>query len=119
MLRRVERHRRADYPAELPASTSCSRTGGAHARRGGGRVRRAQQLTYARAQRARQPAGPPPARLGVGPETLVGICLERSLELVVGLLGILKAGGAYVPLDPAYPRSGWPSCWRTRSVRSC
>nr|AXN93575.1 PuwA [Cylindrospermum moravicum CCALA 993]AXN93584.1 PuwA [Cylindrospermum alatosporum CCALA 994] len=42
--------------------------------------------------------------LGVGPEVVVGICLERSLDLVVGLLGILKAGGAYVPLDPAYPR---------------
>jgi amino acid adenylation domain-containing protein len=41
--------------------------------------------------------------LGVGPEVLVGICMERSLEMVVGLLGILKAGGAYVPLDPAYP----------------
>ncbi len=41
--------------------------------------------------------------LGVGPEVLVGICVQRSLELVVGLLGILKAGGAYVPLDPAYP----------------
>jgi amino acid adenylation domain-containing protein/non-ribosomal peptide synthase protein (TIGR01720 family) len=40
---------------------------------------------------------------GVGPETRVGLCLDRSLELVVGLLGILKAGGAYVPLDPAYP----------------
>jgi amino acid adenylation domain-containing protein len=41
--------------------------------------------------------------LGVGPEVLVGICVERSLEMVVGVLGILKAGGAYVPLDPAYP----------------
>jgi amino acid adenylation domain-containing protein len=41
---------------------------------------------------------------GVGPETLVGICVERSLEMVVGILGILKAGGAYVPLDPAYPQ---------------
>jgi amino acid adenylation domain-containing protein len=41
---------------------------------------------------------------GVGPETLVGICMERSLEMVVGLLGILKAGAAYVPLDPAYPK---------------
>ena len=40
---------------------------------------------------------------GVGPEAMVGICLERSLEMVVGLLGILKAGGAYVPLDPSYP----------------
>ena len=41
--------------------------------------------------------------LGIGPEALVGICVERSLEMVVGLLGILKAGGAYVPLDAAYP----------------
>jgi amino acid adenylation domain-containing protein len=41
--------------------------------------------------------------LGVRPEVLVGICVERSLEMVVGLLGILKAGGAYVPVDPAYP----------------
>jgi amino acid adenylation domain-containing protein len=41
---------------------------------------------------------------GVGADKLVGICMERSLEMVVGLLGILKAGGAYVPLDPSYPR---------------
>ncbi|MEO1429666.1 MAG: amino acid adenylation domain-containing protein, partial [Cyanobacteria bacterium J06633_8] len=41
--------------------------------------------------------------LGVKPEMLVGICVERSLDMVVGLLGILKAGGAYVPLDPNYP----------------
>ncbi|KAB8141160.1 amino acid adenylation domain-containing protein [Chloroflexia bacterium SDU3-3] len=41
--------------------------------------------------------------LGVGPEVLVGLCVERSPEAVVGILGILKAGGAYVPLDPAYP----------------
>ena len=41
--------------------------------------------------------------LGVGPNVLVGLCLERSLDMVVGLLGILKAGSAYVPLDPTYP----------------
>ncbi len=41
---------------------------------------------------------------GVGPEVLVGLCVERSVEMVVGLLGILKAGGAYLPLDPGYPR---------------
>jgi amino acid adenylation domain-containing protein len=41
--------------------------------------------------------------LGVGPEVVVGICVERSWQLVAGILGILKAGGAYVPLDPAYP----------------
>jgi amino acid adenylation domain-containing protein len=42
-------------------------------------------------------------RLGVGPDAVVGLCLERSADLVVGLLGILKAGGAYVPLDPDHP----------------
>ncbi len=42
--------------------------------------------------------------LGVGPEALVAICVERSLEMVVGLLAILKAGGAYVPMDPSYPQ---------------
>uniref|UniRef100_UPI0039C6927E amino acid adenylation domain-containing protein n=1 Tax=Nodularia chucula TaxID=3093667 RepID=UPI0039C6927E len=43
-------------------------------------------------------------KLGVEPEVLVGICVERSLEMVIGLLAILKAGGAYVPLDPNYPQ---------------
>jgi non-ribosomal peptide synthetase component F len=41
--------------------------------------------------------------LGVGAETVVGLCLDRSLEMLVGLIGILKAGGAYLPLDPSYP----------------
>ena len=43
-------------------------------------------------------------QLGVKSDTLVGICVERSLEMIVGLLGILKAGGAYLPLDPEYPQ---------------
>jgi amino acid adenylation domain-containing protein len=42
--------------------------------------------------------------LGIGPEKLVGICVERSIEMVVGLMGILKAGGGYLPLDPSYPQ---------------
>ncbi len=46
--------------------------------------------------------------LGVGPQVLVGVCLDRSFNMVVALLAILKAGGAYVPLDPAYP-ANWLS----------
>ena len=42
---------------------------------------------------------------GVRPDTLVGVCVERSLEMVIGILGILKAGAAYVPLDPLYPQA--------------
>ncbi len=61
-----------------------------------------EQLTYQQLnQRANQLAHHLKS-VGVGPEMLVGICVERSLEMVVGLLGILKAGGAYVPLDPHY-----------------
>lgn len=63
-----------------------------------------QQLTYQQLnQRANQLAHYL-RKLRVQPEVLVGICMERSLEMVVGLLGILKAGGAYLPLDPAYPQ---------------
>jgi amino acid adenylation domain-containing protein len=64
---------------------------------------RDEQLTYAQLdERANQLAHHLIA-LGVGPETLVGICVERSLEMLIGLIGIMKAGGAYVPIDPAYP----------------
>src|SRR5439155_17527542 len=42
--------------------------------------------------------------MGVGPDVLVGLFIERSVEMLVGILSILKAGGAYVPLDPAYPK---------------
>lgn len=62
------------------------------------------QLTYAELnQRANQLARNLQA-LGVGPETLVGVLMERSLEMVIALYGILKAGGAYVSLDPEYPQ---------------
>ncbi|MDZ7959073.1 MAG: amino acid adenylation domain-containing protein [Aulosira sp. DedQUE10] len=63
-----------------------------------------EKLTYKELnQRANQLAHYLQTR-GVKPEVLVGICLERSCELVVGILGIIKAGGAYLPLDPAYPQ---------------
>ncbi|MEG3936130.1 amino acid adenylation domain-containing protein [Microcoleus sp. B13-B4] len=58
-----------------------------------------QQLNYRANQLAHHLQG-----LGVGPEICVGICVERSLDILVGLLGILKAGAAYLPLDPAYPQ---------------
>lgn len=62
-----------------------------------------QRLTYIELnQRANQLAHHL-RELGVSPETLVAVCLERSLEMIVAVLGILKAGGAYVPLDPTYP----------------
>ena len=48
--------------------------------------------------------------LGVGPEVRVALCVDRSLEMLVGLIGILKAGGAYVPIDPAPQKSASPSC---------
>ncbi|SEI05570.1 amino acid adenylation domain-containing protein, partial [Rheinheimera pacifica] len=63
-----------------------------------------QSLSYeALNARANQVARYLRAEHGVGPDTLVGLCVPRSLQMVVGLLGILKAGGAYVPLDPDYP----------------
>ena len=43
-------------------------------------------------------------QIGIRPRTLVGICVERSLDMIIGILGILKAGGAYVPIDPSYPQ---------------
>lgn len=54
--------------------------------------------------------------VGVGPDMLVGISMERSIEMVVGLLGILKAGGAYVPIDPQYPRERLEFMIRDASV---
>jgi acyl-CoA synthetase (AMP-forming)/AMP-acid ligase II len=63
----------------------------------------AQQLTYSALNRRANQLANSLRALGVGPEVCVGLCVERSLEMVVGLLGILKAGGAYVPLDPVYP----------------
>jgi non-ribosomal peptide synthetase component F len=62
-----------------------------------------QELTYQELDYRANQVGNHLRSLGVGPEVLVGICMERSLELAVGILGILKAGGACVPLAPEYP----------------
>ncbi|MGH7770385.1 MAG: non-ribosomal peptide synthetase [Candidatus Binatia bacterium] len=61
------------------------------------------QLTYGELNRRSNRLAHYLRKLGVGPDVMVGICIERSLETIVGLLAILKAGGAYVPLDPSYP----------------
>ncbi len=62
-----------------------------------------EQLTYRQLNDSADRLAQHLQNLGVGPNVFVGICVERSLEMLVGMLGILKAGGAYVPLDPAYP----------------
>jgi len=66
-------------------------------------------LSYASSTRVRA-NGAAPARARGRPEVVVGLCLERSLEMIVALLGILKAGGVYLPLDPDYPPDGLPTC---------
>jgi len=63
-----------------------------------------EQLTYRQLNERANHLANRLIELGVGPDVLVGIAVERSLEMVIGLLAVLKAGGAYVPLDPEYPQ---------------
>jgi amino acid adenylation domain-containing protein len=63
-----------------------------------------QQLTYQQLNGQANQLAHRLCKIGIGPDRLVGVCMERSLELVVVLIAVLKAGGAYVPLDPAYPQ---------------
>ncbi len=80
---------------------------------------RDQQLTYRELNRRANQLAHYLRTLGIGPEVLVGICMERSVEMVVGLLGILKAGGAYVPLDPQYPEQWLAFLRRTLTCPWC
>jgi amino acid adenylation domain-containing protein len=73
--------------------------------------------TYLELQRKSNRLGNRLRALGVGPETMVGLCVERSLDMVAAILGILKAGGAYVPLDPANPRERLAAMARDAGLR--
>ena len=66
-------------------------------------VHEGQQVSYRQLDQKANQLAQYLQRLGVGPEVVVALCVPRSLDMVVGLLGILKAGGAYLPIDPAYP----------------
>src|SRR6185295_12706480 len=61
------------------------------------------QLSYAELNRRANQVSHRLLREGVRPDDRVGLCVERSLEMMVGMLGILKSGAGYVPLDPSYP----------------
>src|SRR5205814_7438261 len=63
-----------------------------------------QTLTYGELNRRANQLAHRLRGMGAGPEVLVALFVERSLEMLVGIIGILKAGGAYVPIDPAYPK---------------
>lgn len=63
-----------------------------------------EHLTYAQLNAKSNQLAHQLQKLGVKPEVLVGICVERSLDMLIGILGILKAGGAYIPFDPTYPQ---------------
>jgi len=93
---------RTNYPKDRPLhylfESQVERTPGATAVVFGN-----ERLTYRELNRRANQLAHHLVSLGVGPDVLTGILVERSLDMVVGLLGILKAGGAYVPLDPAYP----------------
>ncbi|PYK62978.1 MAG: non-ribosomal peptide synthetase, partial [Verrucomicrobia bacterium] len=111
LLAETERHRllvecnrtQTDYPQEKTISAlyeaQAARTPDAMAV-----VFGEQHLTYRELNQGANQLAHHLRKLGVQPDTLVGVCLDRSLDLVVGLLGILKAGGAYLPLDPSYPQ---------------
>ncbi|WP_341720548.1 amino acid adenylation domain-containing protein [Micromonospora sp. FIMYZ51] len=83
--------------AELFEEQAARRPGAVAVRHG------AQQLTYAQLNARANRIAHHLRAAGVGPDVLVGLCADRSPDLVAGLLGILKAGGAYVPIDPDYP----------------
>ena len=107
--RRVERHRTAADVAELArgatASIACSRPRRPRTPDAVAVVGRRRTRAHLRASSTAAPTSSRTisAATGVGPDSVVGLCVDRSPDMLVALLGVLKAGGAYVPLDPDYP----------------
>ena len=105
---------RAEYPRDRCVhelfQEQAARTPAAVAVAGGGVT-----LTYAELNRRANRLARRLRALGVRPESLVGLCAERTPDMVVGLLGILKAGGAYVPIDPDLPEAQHPAHDRRRA----
>jgi amino acid adenylation domain-containing protein len=95
---------RVEYPRDSGIASLFSQQAARHPERVA-LVAGDQQMTYAQLDDRSTRLARHLAAMGVRRETLVGICMHRSIDMVVGLLGILKAGGAYVPLDPAYPEA--------------
>jgi amino acid adenylation domain-containing protein len=94
---------RTDYPRDKSVAQLFEDTAAAHAN-ATAVVLAGQTLTYAELNRRANRLAHRLRKMGVGPEVMVGCCLERSLDLIVALVAILKAGGAYVPLDASYPK---------------
>jgi amino acid adenylation domain-containing protein len=94
---------RTDYPRDKSVAQLFEQTAAAYPN-ATAVVLGAQTLTYAELNRRANHLAHRLRKMGVGPEVMVGCCLERSLDLIVALVAILKAGGAYVPLDASYPR---------------
>jgi amino acid adenylation domain-containing protein/FkbM family methyltransferase len=93
---------RAEYPAGLCIHHLFAEQAASHPDRTAA-VCGAEELTYRQLQEASRDLALYLQSRGVGPDRRVGLCMERSLDMLVGMLGILQAGGAYVPLDPDYP----------------
>ena len=98
-------HTQVEYPRSTSSLGAVVRSaGGADSRHGAPWCSKQQTLTYGELNARANQLAHYLRGLGVGPEALVGVCMERSVEMVVALYGVLKAGGAYVPVDPDYPQ---------------
>jgi amino acid adenylation domain-containing protein len=116
LLTEAERHQilvtwndtKVDYPTNVPLNRfiedQVERAPDAVALVFESQKQESQKLTYRQLNERANQVAHHLRKLGVGPDVLVGVCAERSIEMVLALVGIVKAGGAYVPLDPEYPR---------------